>query len=160
MYANPHNRGAVVNQLDSVILGAAEIDLDFNVNVTTGSRGLILGGSGGHSDTAAGAKLAIVTTRLAAGGNPKVVDRVNTVSTPGESIDVLVTEGGIAVNPRAGELRERLIAHGLSVVSIEQLKDSAARQTVARVPIERTGRPAALVEYRDGTIIDVVDVVA
>ncbi|MGH8761333.1 MAG: citrate lyase subunit alpha, partial [Burkholderiales bacterium] len=159
MYANPHNRGAVVNQLDSVILGAAEIDLDFNVNVTTGSRGLILGGSGGHSDTAAGAKLAIVTSRLAAGGNPKVVDRVNTVSTPGESIDVLVTEIGVAVNPRAGELRERLIAHGLPVVSIEQLKDCAARQTVARIPIERTGRPAALVEYRDGTIIDVIDVI-
>lgn len=160
MYANPHNRGAVVNQLDSVILGAAEIDLDFNVNVTTGSGGLILGGSGGHSDTAAGAKLAIVTTRLAAGGNPKVVDRVNTVSTPGESIDVLVTEGGIAVNPRTGELRERLIAHGLSVVSIEALKDSAARQAVARPPVEKTGRPAALVEYRDGSVIDVVDVIA
>lgn len=160
MYANPHNRGAVVNQLDSVILGAAEIDLDFNVNVTTGSRGLILGGSGGHSDTAAGAKLAIVTTRLAAGGNPKVVDRVNTVSTPGESIDVLVTEYGIAVNPRASELRERLIACGLSVVSIEKLKDCAARQAVARPPMEITGRPAALVEYRDGSVIDVVHVVA
>ena len=54
----------VVNQLDSAILGAAEIDLDFNVNVTTGPGGVIVGGSGGHSDTAAGAKLAIVTTRL------------------------------------------------------------------------------------------------
>ena len=39
MYANPHNRGAVVNQLDAMILGAAEIDLDFNVNVTTGTNG-------------------------------------------------------------------------------------------------------------------------
>ena len=38
MYANPHNRGCVVNQLDAVILGAAEIDLDFNVNVTTAAR--------------------------------------------------------------------------------------------------------------------------
>ena len=62
MYANPHNRGAVVNRLDCVILGAAEIDRAFAVNVTTGSNGVILGGSGGHADTAAGAKLAIVTT--------------------------------------------------------------------------------------------------
>ena len=58
-----------------MILGAAEIDLDFNVNVTTGSDGVLLGGSGGHSDTAAGAKLAIVTTRLSAGGYPAAVSR-------------------------------------------------------------------------------------
>ena len=76
MYANPHNRGAVVNQLDTMILGAAEIDLDFNVNVTLGPSGLIIGGSGGHSDTAAGAKLALVTTQLAARRHPKIVDRV------------------------------------------------------------------------------------
>ena len=88
MYANPHNRGSVVNQLDAMILGAAEIDVDFNVNVTTGTDGIIMGGSGGHADTAAGAKLAIVTTKLNAGGYAKVVDRVTTVTTPGETIDV------------------------------------------------------------------------
>ena len=156
MYANPHNCGAVVDQLDSVILGAAEIDLDFNVNVTTGSNGVILGGSGGHSDTAAGAKLAIVTTRLVAGGNPKVVARVNTVSAPGESIDVLVTEQGIAVNPRRGELRERLLAHGLHVVGIDELQARAAAASPVRTPIDKSTRPAAIVEYRDGTVIDVV----
>lgn len=76
LYANPHNRGAVAHQLDVVILGAAEVDLDFNVNATTGSSGLILGGSGGHADTADGAKLAIVTTKLSAGGAAKLVERV------------------------------------------------------------------------------------
>lgn len=156
MYANPDNRGAVVNQLDCVILGAAEIDLDFNVNVTTGSNGVILGGSGGHSDTAAGAKLAIVTTRLSAGGNPKVVKRVQTISTPGESIDVLVTEKGVAVNPRRPDLGEFLLSHGLPVVNIEQLQAYAALQSIERAPLEKTTRPAALVEYRNGTIIDVV----
>lgn len=156
MYANPDNRGAVVNQLDCVILGAAEIDLDFNVNVTTGSNGVILGGSGGHSDTAAGAKLAIVTTRLSAGGNPKVVKRVQTISTPGESIDVLVTEKGVAVNPRRPDLGELLLSHGLPVVNIEQLQAYAALQSIERAPLEKTTRPAALVEYRNGTIIDVV----
>ena len=159
MYANPHNRGAVVNQLDCVILGAAEIDLDFNVNVTTGSDGVILGGAGGHSDTAAGAKLTIVTTRLAAGGNLKVVERVGTVSTPGDSIDVLVTEEGIAVNPMRDDLRERLLAQGLPVVGMEQLWARAALQAPARAPIDKTTRPAALVEYRDGTVIDVVNAI-
>ena len=75
--------GAVVNQLDAMILGAAEIDLDFNVNVTTGADGIIIGGSGGHADAAAGAKLALVTTRLNAGGNAKVVESVMTITTPG-----------------------------------------------------------------------------
>lgn len=70
MYGNPHNKGAVVNNLDIMILGATEIDTDFNVNVTTGSDGIIMGGSGGHSDTAAGAKLAIVVTNLIKGRLP------------------------------------------------------------------------------------------
>ncbi len=160
MYANPHNRGAVVNKLDSVILGAAEIDMDFNVNVTTGSGGTIIGGSGGHSDTAAGAKMAIVTTRLVAGGYPKVIERVHTVSTPGESIDVLVTEAGIAVNPRRGELRDRLLAHGLPVVEIGQLKECAARQAAPRSRPETSDAIAALIEYRDGSLIDVVQALA
>ena len=92
MYANPWTRGAVVDQLDCMILGAAEIDLDFNVNISTGTDGRIIGGSGGHSDTAAGAKLALVTTQLAAGLYPKIVDRVSTITTPGETIDAVATE--------------------------------------------------------------------
>lgn len=159
LYANPHNRGAVVNQLDAVILGAAQIDLGFNVNVTTGSNGLILGGSGGHSDTAAGAKLAIVTTRLAAGTHAKVVERVHTVSTPGATIDALVTEAGIAVNPRRGDLRERLLAHGLPVVEIDALRERAAALARPHAAIDKGTRPAAIVEYRDGTVIDTVPTV-
>ena len=49
-YASPSSRSAVVDSLDVVILGATEIDTDFNVNVHTDSNGYIMGGSGGHSD--------------------------------------------------------------------------------------------------------------
>ena len=159
MYANPHNRGAVVNQLDAMILGAAEIDVDFNVNVTTGTDGIIMGGSGGHADAAAGAKLAIVTTRLNAGGYAKVIDRVTTVTTPGETIDVLVTEAGVAVNPRREELRERLIASGLPVVPIEALKDLALRAATRAPAVNRAGRVVGVIEYRDGTVTDVIGAV-
>ena len=156
MYANPHNRGAVVNQLDAMILGAAEIDVDFNVNVTTGTDGIIMGGSGGHADAAAGAKLAIVTTRLNAGGYAKIVERVTTVTTPGETIDVLVTEAGVSVNARREELRERLVAANVPVVPIEQLKETA-RSAARRAPPARRGeRIVAIVEYRDGTVTDIV----
>ena len=159
MYANPHNRGAVVNQLDAMILGAAEIDVDFNVNVTTGTDGIIMGGSGGHADAAAGAKLAIVTTRLNAGGYAKIVDRVTTVTTPGETVDVLVTEQGVAVNPRRQELYERLVASNIRVVPIEQLRDSARRAAQRVAPVRRGERTVAVIEYRDGTVSDIVPAV-
>jgi citrate lyase subunit alpha/citrate CoA-transferase len=156
MYANPHNRGAVVNQLDAMILGAAEVDLDFNVNVTTGTNGIIMGGSGGHADCAAGAKLALVTTRLSAGGYPKVVDKVSTVTTPGETVDALVTEEGVAVNPKCAELRDRLRSAGLPVVMIEQLREMAERCTGKLERRSSGKRVVAVVEYRDGTLIDIV----
>jgi citrate lyase subunit alpha/citrate CoA-transferase len=162
MYANPHSRGPLVNQLDAMLLGAAEIDLDFNVNVTTGSGGVILGGSGGHADTAAGARLALVTTRLGSSVGPKVVDRVSCLTTPGETIDAVVTEGGVAVNPRRGDLKDRLVAAGIDVTTIEALHARACKAGTAAP----TGAPSAerrivaVVEYRDGSVIDVVREVA
>jgi citrate lyase subunit alpha/citrate CoA-transferase len=157
MYANPHNKGAVVNRLSAMVLGATEIDLAFNVNVTTGAGGRIMGGSGGHSDTAAGAQLAIVTTRLCAREVAKIVDNVATVTTPGETIDVLVTEVGVAVNPRRAELRERLIDHGIPVQSIESLRDLAKKAVPPVIcSSKEEGKIVGLVQYRDGTLIDVI----
>ncbi len=157
MYGNPHNKGAVVNNLDVMILGATEIDTDFNVNVTTGSSGVIMGGSGGHSDTAAGAKLAIVVTQLVKGRLPIVVDTVTTVTTPGETIDVLVTERGIAVNPKRQDLLEKLKAINLPVMTIEALKEMAEGMTGVPEKIECDNEVVAVIEYRDGTVIDVVN---
>lgn len=156
MYANPHNRGAVVDRLDAVVLGATEIDLDFNVNVTTLADGTIAGGSGGHADTAAGAKLAIVTTKLTAAGFPKIVDRVGTLTTPGATIDVLVTDHGIAVNPAREELRDRMAQAGLNPVPISDLRKRARDQSERAPTRPDDGDIVALSEYRDGTITDVI----
>ncbi|MFD3155665.1 citrate lyase subunit alpha [Haloimpatiens sp. FM7330] len=156
MYGNPHNKGCVANNLDVMILGATEIDTNFNVNVTTGSDGIIMGGSGGHSDTAAGSKLAIVVTNLMKARLPIIKDRVTTVTTPGESIDVLVTERGIAVNPKRTDLVERLKETKLPVMTIEELKEIAEKMTGKPKPIQFTDEVVAVVEYRDGTVIDVV----
>ena len=156
MYANPHARGAVVDRLDAVVLGAAEIDLDFNVNVTTRADGAIIGGSGGHADTAAGARLAIVTTKLNAAGFPKIVDRVGTLTTPGPTIDVVVTDAGIAVNPLRADLADRLRTAGLAPVPIADLH-RAARARAERAPLRASsGDIVAVSEYRDGTVTDVV----
>ncbi|ABR49537.1 citrate lyase, alpha subunit [Alkaliphilus metalliredigens QYMF] len=156
MYGNPHNKGAVVNNLDVMILGATEIDTGFNANVTTGSSGMIMGGSGGHSDTAAGAKLAIVVTQLVKGRLPIVVDHVTTVTTPGETIDVLVTERGIAVNPNRLDLMKKLEKTNLPILSIEALKEMAEAMTGVPEKIELDDQLVAVIEYRDGTVIDTV----
>ncbi|MDR0242932.1 MAG: citrate lyase subunit alpha [Burkholderia sp.] len=157
LYANPNTRGCVADRLDVMILGASEVDLDFNVNVTTRSNGQILGGSGGHSDTAAGSKLAIVTTRLKAGALPKIVERVTTLTTPGASIDAIVTEVGVTVNPARAELADRVRAAGLPVLPIAELFDLANRGVeLPPVSQDATRRVVAVQEYRDGSIIDVI----
>lgn len=67
-----------------------------------------MGASGGHSDTAAGAKLAVIVVPLIRGRLPMIRDKVQTVITPGESIDVIVTERGVAINPKRTDLLEKL----------------------------------------------------
>jgi citrate lyase subunit alpha/citrate CoA-transferase len=159
-YANPFNSGCIVNMLDCVILGATEIDTAFNVNVVTGSDGMIMGGSGGHSDAAAGAKLTVVVANLLRGRLPIIMDRVLTATTPGETVDVLVTERGVAVNPRRGDLQEKLAAAGLPLKEISELKRLAESIAGVPRPVKLGDRMVAVVEYRDGTLIDVVRQVA
>ena len=155
-YASPENGHAWVNSLDAVILGATEIDTDFNVNVHTDSAGIIMGGSGGHSDTAAGAKLAMVIAPLFRARQPIITDRVNCISTPGKDIDVLVTQYGIAVNPKSEELRDRLIRAHMPVVSIEELKAKA--ESLCGVPkaLEHGERVVAKVIGRSGEVQDLI----
>lgn len=159
MYGNPHTKGAVVDTLDIMILGATEIDTEFNVNVTTNSKGVIMGGSGGHSDTAAGSKLAIVVTKLMKARLPIIKDKVTTITTPGDNVDVLVTERGIAVNPRRLDLIEILSKTKLPLMPIEELKILAEKMTGVPKALETSEKIVAVVEYRDGSVIDVVRMV-
>lgn len=155
-YASPANEHAWVNSLDAVILGATEIDTDFNVNVHTNSSGTIMGGSGGHSDTAAGAKLAMVIAPLFRARQPIITERVSCVSTLGRDIDVFVTQYGIAVNPKNEELRDRLIRAHLPIVSIEELKAKA--ESLCGVPkaLEHGERVVAKVIGRGGEVQDLI----
>ena len=105
-YANPANKGAFVNKLDFVVLAALEIDTGFNVNVLTGSDGVLRGATGGHPDTAAGSKVCIIVTPLTRGRMATVCEKVVTVTTPGDCVAVLVTDYGIAVNHLRPDLIE------------------------------------------------------
>ncbi len=155
-YANPDNKGCVVEKLDFVVLSALEIDLNFNVNVITGSDGIIMGASGGHSDTAAGAKLAIVVAPLIRGRIPTIIDRVNTVITPGETIDAIITDRGIAINPLRKDLLDCVVGSDLPIYTIEDLKEKAEKITGKPKPIEYGEKIVGVVEYRDGSVIDLI----
>ena len=159
-YANFSSKGASVDRLDVVVLSALEIDTGFNVNVLTGSDGVLRGASGGHCDTAAAARLAIIVAPLVRGRIPTLVEQVTTCVTPGSSIDILVTDHGIAVNPARPELAQRLREAGLEVVSIDWLRARALQLTGEPQPIVFTDKVVAVVRYRDGSVIDVVHQVA
>lgn len=154
-YANP-NDDCVAEKLDCVILGASEIDKNFNINVTTGSDGVILGGSGGHADTATGAKLTIITTKLFNARVSAVVDEVRTITTPGEVVDVLVTEYGIAINPKREDLIEALKDSNLEIKTIDELYEIAISLTGIPKKREKSDEIIGFSVYRDGTILDTI----
>jgi citrate lyase subunit alpha/citrate CoA-transferase len=156
MYASPLSKGAVINNLDICILSALEVDTNFNVNVMTGSDGLIRGASGGHCDTAAAAKMSMILSPIVRGRIPTFVENVNTVITPGESIDVVVTEIGIAINPARQDLMDAFKDSGIPQYTIKELQEKAYAITGTPDDIVYGDKTVALIEYRDGTIIDVV----
>ena len=155
-YANPANKGAFVNKLDFVVLAALEIDTGFNVNVLTGSDGVLRGAPGGHPDTAAGSKVCIIVTPLIRGRMATVCKNVVTVTTPGDCVDVLVTDYGIAVNPLRPDLIACLDAAGIPHVTIESLQEKAYSLVGTPDDLEWEDKVVAVLEARDGTILDVV----
>ena len=155
-YANPSSKGASIKNLDIVVLSALEVDVDFNVNVITGSKGLLRGASGGHSDTAAEAKLSIIVAPLTRGRIPTVTKCVNTIVTPGSTVDVVVTDQGIAVHPRHVELCTKLKKAGLDVVDMQELYERAIALCGVPQELKYTDKVVAVIRYRDGSVIDVV----
>lgn len=158
-YSNAYNKGGYLNREDFGVLGALEIDTDFNVNILTGSSGEMMGGLGGGPDVAGGAAISIVTIPIIRGRTPSVVKHVFTLCTPGETVAAVVTEAGIALNPKQRnyqELKEDLEKTSLKLVTIEELQQLAESLTGVYKPIETTDKVAAIVEYRDGTVLDVI----
>ena len=156
-YADPRAKSTAASNLDVVMLGATQIDTDFNVNVHTDSNGYLIGGSGGHTDVAEEAKLTIIAAPLSRARLSIVVDKVMTVSTPGRTVDMLVTQFGIAVNPNRPELAERLREAKLNVVDIHDLRKLAVSINGEAKPYERVSdKVVATVLGRNGEQQDVI----
>ncbi|MFA8449567.1 MAG: citrate lyase subunit alpha [Bacteroidales bacterium] len=165
-YASVAGKEAAVNMLDVAVLSALELDLEFNVN-TVCANGRIIGGIGGGQDVAAGADLTIMFLPLATGKNgkgfPKVVEKVYTKTTPGEVIDVVVTEDYVVVNPNSKSTKKNILIErakefGLNIIDIETLHDFSIKKAkefgVLPILTEVTDRVIHYIEWRDGTLLD------
>lgn len=154
---NYHGKGNFASMLDIVILGATEVDLDFNANVVTHSDGKLLHGIGGWQNCLFG-RTVILPIPLFRDRIPVVVDKVTTICGPGELIDVVVTERGIAVNPRRTDLLDAVRDAGLPLRSIQELKEEAER-VCGGPPAkpELLEKTIAVVKWVDGTLIDAVN---
>lgn len=156
MYANPHNKGCVAHQLDLMVLSCTEIDVNFNINSLTDSTGIIMGAIGGAPDTAAGADITVVVAPSMRSRLPIVIDQVTNIVTPGDTIDVLVTERGVCVNPNRPDVKEMLENANIKLRTIESLRDEIYSYTKVPTKNEYLDNVVGIIEYRDGTVIDVI----
>lgn len=159
-YASADEPGAATKYLDIVILSALEVDVNFNVNVLVGSDGIIRGAIGGHQDTAADSALSIVVCPLLRGRIPCIVDEVTTLITPGSSVDVVITEYGVAVNPRRPDIAERLQQAGIRLVSLESLRNRALHVIGTPDQLPFGDKVVGVVMNRDGEVLDVIKNIA
>lgn len=153
---NWHGKGNFASLVDVVVLGATEVDRDFNANVVTHSDGMLLHGIGGWQNclTAGCTILAVPSFRDRL---PVLVDRVTTLTGPGELIDVVVTERGIAINPRRTDLLDAVRGKGLPIRTIDEMQAEVEAIVGGKPAAPRLiDRPVAVVKWVDGTVIDAV----
>lgn len=153
---NYHGKGNFASMVDAVVLGATEVDLSFNANVVTHSDGRLLHGIGGWQNClAAGCTILAVPSfrdRI-----PVIVDEVTTLCGPGELIDVVVTERGIAINPRREDLIHSVKDSKLPIRPLEEIKAEVERICGGNPRRPRHGdHPVAIVKWVDGTVLDTV----
>ena len=153
---NYHGKGNFASMVDAVVLGATEVDVDFNANVVTHSDGKLLHGIGGWQNCLFG-KCVILPIPLFRDRIPVIVDKVTTLVGPGELIDVIVTERGIAINPRREDLIKTLSDTKLPLRTIEELKAEAEKVCGGKPAKPKLGEKIiAAIKWVDGTVIDCV----
>jgi len=152
---NHHGKGNFAGMIDVVILGATEIDLEFNANVVTHSDGYLLHGVGGWQNCLF-SKTVILPVPLFRDRIPVIRDRVTTLCGPGELIDVVVTERGIAINPLRKDLLKAVKGSDLPICSIKDLKEEAEKICGKPDQPEFEKNPVAVVKWVDGTLLDTV----
>lgn len=153
---NYHGKGNFASMIDATVLGATEVDVNFNANVNTHSDGILLHGIGGWQNClfAGCTILAIPAVRDRI---PVLVDEVTTLTGPGELIDVIVTERGIAINPRRADLLNAVAGSDLPIRTIQEIKGEVEGIIGGRpAPAKLGEKPVAIIKWVDGTVLDTV----
>jgi citrate lyase subunit alpha / citrate CoA-transferase len=153
---NYHGKGNFASMVDAVVLGATEVDVGFNANVVTHSDGMLLHGIGGWQNCLfSGCTILAVPSfrdRI-----PVLVEAVTTLTGPGELVDVVVTERGIAINPRREDLLRAVSGSTLPIRPIQEIKDEVEAMVGGPPsPPRLTDRPVAVIKWVDGTVLDTV----
>ena len=153
---NYHGKGNFASMVDAVVLGATEVDIDFNANVVTHSDGRLLHGIGGWQNCVS-ARCTILAVPSFRDRIPVIVDNVTTLCGPGELIDVVVTERGIAINPRRQDLLDAVRGSKLPIRPLQEIKEEVERICGGKPqrPVH-SDRPVAIVKWVDGTVLDTV----
>jgi citrate lyase subunit alpha/citrate CoA-transferase len=153
---NYHGKGSFASLVDVVVLGATEVDVNFNGNVVTHSDGRLLHGIGGWQNCLE-AGCAILAVPSFRDRIPVIVDEVTTMTGPGELIDVIVTEHGIAINPQRQDLLDATKGSSLPIRPIQDIKAEVERICGGKPSRPKRGdRPVAVVKWVDGTVLDTV----
>ena len=152
---NYHGKGNFASMIDVVILGATEVDVNFNANVVTHSDGQLLHGIGGWQNCLF-SKCTILPIPLFRDRIPVIVDEVTTLCGPGDLIDVIVTERGIAINPKRKDLIEKMKGSDLPIKTIQELKEEGEKICGKPQKLDLEDEIVAVIKWVDGTIIDSV----
>src|SRR5437588_3108614 len=153
---NYHGKGNFASMVDAVVLGATEVDLNFNANVVTHSDGRLMHGIGGWQNCLA-SRCTILAVPSFRDRIPVILDEVTTLCGPGELIDVIVTERGIAINPGRQDLIDAVNGSKLPIRPLADIKAEVDRICGGRPCRPKHGhRPVAVVKWVDGTLLDTV----
>jgi citrate lyase subunit alpha/citrate CoA-transferase len=152
---NFHGKGNFASIVDAAILGATEVDVNFNANVVTHSDGLLLHGIGGWQNCLY-SKCTILAIPSFRDRIPVIVDEVTTLCGPGELVDVIATERGLCINPRRKDLMKAIKGSPIPVIDIKDLKKEvdAICGGVPAKPKLNKNKVVAIIKWVDGTVLD------
>ena len=151
---NYHGKGNFASMVDVVVLGATEVDVDFNANVVTHSDGRLLHGIGGWQNCLS-AHCTVLALPSLRDRIPVVVDRVTTLCGPGELIDVVATERGLCINPAREDLLEAARSTSVPILEIRDLKRQVDRLCGGPPAAPNLGDEfVAAIQWVDGTTLD------
>lgn len=154
---NFHGKGNFASIVDVAVLGATEVDVNFNANVVSHSDGYLLHGIGGWQNCLY-SKCTILAIPSFRDRIPVILDDVTTLCGPSELIDVIITERGIAINPKRKDLLKSMEGSSLPVKSIKEIKKEVesicgGKPTPPKIDKNKV---VAIVKWVDGTVLDSV----